>query len=388
MNNFTYRNTTELIFGRGVEEQVGLKVAEYGSRVLVCSYGDAGTSGIVDRVCQRLAANGLFTVMLSGIKPNPTLQSVQEGIRLVRDNRLDFILAVGGGSIIDAAKSVAVGACYAGDFWDLFTGAGEIRQVMKIGVVVTLPASGSESSLGLCITNENLCSKVTLSSELMRPVFALLDPELTCSIPVYHTFCGVADIMSHLLERYFTSIPCTDLTDRMLEGALRSVMKNARIIQSAPDDYDARAEIMLAATIAQNDLLGVGREADWTCHFIAAVISAAYDTAHGAALAIITPSWARYVYRHNLARFVQFAMRVMDVEYEPDAPDRTALEGIDRLENFWNCLSLPSRLKDIGIVSDPELERLADHFDRDFGSIGSIRRIFREDALCILHLAR
>lgn len=391
MQSFTYQNQTKLIFGEGAVTQCGELARSFGQRILVCAYGDKATASILDTVCRSLKEAGLDCQLLTGIKPNPSLDCIEEGIRIVREKNIDFLLAVGGGSVIDTAKSIAVGVYFEGAFWDLVGNDHLIERMMPMGCVVTIPAAGSESSLGLCVTNPAIQAKCTISADVMRPNFAILDPCLTYTLPAYQTFCGAADILSHLMERYFTSVPHNDLTDRLLEGAMKSLIVNTDKLKTDLNDHHARAEIMFCSTLAQNDILGAGREADWGCHYIAALISGAFDTTHGAALALITPWWAEYVLMDNPEIFAQFARRVMDVPDDFGDTVRIAREGIRRMRLFFDSLSLPARLSDLPnplAASKEGIDAMVACYIRDFGSIGSIRRIYAEDVRAILERAR
>ncbi len=393
MQSFTYHNHTKLVFGEGALASTGALAKEYGAtHVLVCAYGDKATAPMVEAACRSLREAGMTYALLTGIKPNPSLECIDAGIEQVRRDHINFLLAVGGGSVIDTAKAIATGVAFEGrKFWDLVGHDEEITTMMPMGAVVTIPAAGSESSLGLCVTNPDIHAKCTISAPVMRPQFAILDPTLTYGLPAYQTFCGIADILSHLMERYFTADPHNDLTDRMLEGAMASVIHNGRILRQNLGDKAARAEIMFAATVAQNDLLGAGRDADWACHYVAALISGAYDTTHGAALALVTPWWMAYVLESAPQRFAQFAVRVMGAAYDFERPLVTAHEGIRRLRAFFDELGLPAHLSDLPdphAATDAGIQEMADCYTRDFGSIGSIRRIYTAEAKAILELAK
>ena len=385
MLNFRFQNQTEIIFGRDTEKTVGEEVAKYAKKVLIVSYGQAFEKSLMDTVKDSLDKQGMEYFELKGIKPNPEETKVQEGIETVREKDIPFILAVGGGSVIDTAKTIGVGAKYNGDFWDLFTGK-PFSETLPTGVILTLPATGSEASNAAIISNEELRSKCGISHDIIRPKFAILNPELTFTLPAFQTSCGVVDMMSHVMERYFSNTNKTDLTDRLCEAILRSVMRNALILLEDPQDYDARAEIMWASTLAHNDLVGTGRSQDWASHMIGHELSAIYDSTHGATLSVITPAWARYVYKNNLSRFVQFAMRVFDVEYDIDDEGRTALEGIHRMEQFFRRLSMPTKMQELGINTDEKFEEMAKKACRH-GPLGDIRKLEAEDVYNIYKLA-
>ncbi|HHV98261.1 MAG TPA: iron-containing alcohol dehydrogenase [Clostridiaceae bacterium] len=389
MNNFVFQNATKIIFGKATENQVGAETAKYSKKVLL-HYGGGSIkkSGLYDRVIKSLRDAGVEYIELSGVQPNPRLSLVREGIELCRKNNIEFILAVGGGSVIDSAKAISIGIHYDGDVWDFYAGKAKVEKAIPVGVVLTIPAAGSESSGSSVITNEDGWYKRGVTSVLMRPKFAILNPELTFTLPPYQTACGTADIMAHIMERYFTNVKNVDLTDRLCEATLKTMIKNVPIALKEPENYDARAEIMWAGTIAHNDLLDTGRIGDWASHDIEHEISGIYDIAHGAGLAIVFPAWMKYVYKHDIDRFAQFAVRVWNVDMDFASPERTALEGIERLKGFFRQIGLPVSLRDANI-GDDRLEEMADK-RTDFGkeTIGNFVELNREDVLNILKLAR
>ena len=389
MLDFTFSNTTKIIFGRGVEEQVGKEAAVWGKKVLL-HYGGGHIvkSGLKGRVVASLQEAGLEIVELGGAQPNPRLSLVKEGIELARKERIDLILAVGGGSAIDSAKAIAMGVPYEGDVWDFYAGKAKLKESLPIGVVLPIPAAGSESSPSTVITNEDGLQKVGFGSILLRPKFALMNPELTFSLPAYQTACGVADMMAHIMERYFTREPDDGFGDHMCEAALRSIIQEAPKAIAEPENYGPRANIMWAGTFAHNDILGVGRSEDWASHNIEHQLSALYDIAHGAGLAIVFPAWMKYVYKQDVNRFVQFAVRVFNVEQDFHNPERTVLEGIRRLEDFFHRIGLPTTLAEAGIAPD----RLAEMADMatagDTVTLGSFMPLAKEDVLAIYELSK
>jgi alcohol dehydrogenase YqhD (iron-dependent ADH family) len=320
------------------------------------------------------------------VVPNPRLSLVKEGIRLVRRHKLAGILAVGGGSVIDSAKAVAIGAPHAGDVWDFYTRKADVKEALPVGVVLTIPAAGSESSNGSVITNEEGWYKRDTGAECMRPRFAIMDPLLTMTLPAYQTACGAADIMAHVMERYFTRVKAVDFTDRLCEATLRTIVRNVPIALAHPDDYDARAEIMWAGTIAHNDLLGTGRIGDWATHLIQHEVGGIYDIAHGAGLAVIFPAWMTFVLHHDVDRFAQFAVRVFDVEHDEASPDRTAREGIRRLRAFWKGIGLPGTLSDMGVGAD-RLDEMA-RKGTENGPVGHFVELGNAEVRAILEIAR
>ncbi len=389
MENFEFLSPTKIIFGRGTEQQVGAETKRQANRVLL-HYG-GGTikrTGLYDRVVDSLHAAGLELVELGGVQPNPRLSLVHEGVRLCREQKVDFILAVGGGSVIDSAKAIALGVPYEGDVWDFFAGEAEPGERVPVGVVLTIPAAGSEASKSAVITNEDGWLKRGLNHELNRPVFAIMNPELTFTLPPYQTACGAADIMAHVMERYFTNVEHVDYTDRLCEATLKTVIQNVPLVLQSPENYAARAEIMWASTLAHNDLLSTGRIGDWASHQIEHELSGIYDVAHGAGLAVVFPAWMRYVYKHDVQRFVQFAVRVWNAEQSFRDPEATALEGIRRMEEFFQSIGLPTTLEKLGVPED-RLEEMAAKCKKPNGdTVGMFVKLTQQDVLEILRLAR
>jgi alcohol dehydrogenase len=389
MEDFIHGSSTRVIFGRGKENEAGRETKRAGgSKVLLLSgQGSVKKSGLLGTVRAALEMEGIEVVEMSGVVPNPRLSLARKGIALARTHAVDFILAVGGGGVVDTAKAIAVGVRYDGDVWDFSSRKTAPRSALPVGVVLTIPAAGSETSQYAVITNDEvpypLKRDVVYSNhELIRPRFAILDPELTLGLPPYQTACGIVDIMSHVIERYFTSTSHVDLTDRLCEATLVSVIENARIVMQEPRNYDARAEIMWAGSIAHNDLLGTGRAGDWSSHAIEHEISALYDIAHGAGLAIVIPAWARHVLRAASARFAQFAVRVWGVQPDPSNLEGTAREGIARMERFFAEIGMPTRLSEVKIDSTrfPEMAEKAE-------KRGSIKMLDVQDVRQVLEAA-
>lgn len=389
MENFTFLNPTKIIFGKNTESQTGSEVKRYASKVLLHFGGSSAVkSGLLDRVRASLKAEGVTVVELGGVLPNPRVALVREGIALCRKEGIGFILAVGGGSVIDSAKAIAVGVPYAGDVWDFYEYVASPGKALDVGVVLTIPAAGSEASNSSVISNDELKLKRGLTNDLLRPRFAIMNPELTYTLPAYQTACGSADIMAHIMERYFTNTEHVDLTDRLCEATLRTMIANVPLALANPDDYGARAEIMWAGTIAHNDILGTGRVGDWGSHGIEHEISALYDVAHGAGLAVVFPSWMRFVYRHDIARFAQFATRVWGVEGDFRNTERTALEGIARLESFFRAIGLPVRLSEMKIGDDRIAEMAEKSVVKGNGFTGNFVRLDAKAVREILMNAR
>ena len=388
MNNFSFQNATKIIFGKGTEENVGEETKLHSDKVLL-HYGGGSIkqSGLYDRVTASLKKSGVAFVELSGVKPNPRLSLVKEGIKICRDNGIKFILAVGGGSVIDSAKAIAVGVPYSGNVWDFYDGKGTPKEALKVATVLTIPAAGSESSPSSVISDDEKQLKRGLTVEIIRPVFSIMNPELTYTLPAYQTACGAADIMAHIMERYFTNTTDVELTDRMCEATMKTLINNVPQILKKPDDYASRADVMWTGCVAHNDILGTGREGDWGSHMIEHEISAIYDVAHGAGLAVVFPAWMKYVYKHNVSRFVQFASRVFNVEIDFYNPEKTALEGIRRLEMFFESIGLPVRLSQMNIKDDKISEMAAKSTQKDSFAVGNFVKLKTSDVAEILKLA-
>jgi len=389
MEDFEFQCPTKIIFGRGVEKKVGEEVGKHSKRILL-HYGGGSIKriGLYDRVVQSLKEAGIEFIELPGVKPNPRLSLVKKGIEICRGEKIDFILAVGGGSVIDSAKAIAVGVPYEGDVWDFYARRAEPKEALPIGVVLTIPGAGSEASPSSVITNEEDWRKLSITTELIRPRFAIMNPEVTFTVPPYQTACGVADIMAHVMERYFTNVRHVDLTDRLCEATLKTLIKNAPIAIKEPNNYDARAEIMWASTVAHNDILGTGRIGDWATHIMEHELSGLYDVPHGAGLAVLFPNWMRYVYKHRVDIFVQFAVRVWNVEPDLESPERVSLEGIERLRAFFKQIGLPTTLRELGIPDD-RLEEMASRCtDNGRSRIGNFVKLSRDDVLNIFMSAK
>lgn len=389
MENFIYYNPTRTIFGKGTENDVGQEAKKYGSRVLLHHYGHdyVKKTGLLGRVADSLKKENLTVFELTGVKPNPRLGDVRNGIEFARKNKVDFILALGGGSVIDSAKTIGIGVPYAGDVWDFFEGRAEVRKSLPVGVVLTLPGAGSESSGSAVITNEKGWYKRSIDGvDAVRPLFAVMNPELTCTLPPYQTASGGCDIMSHTLERYFSVTDHVDLTDKLCEAVLKTIIKNLPIVMENPNDYNARAEIMWAGSISHNDLVGTGRIPSWECHKIEHELSGIYDVAHGAGLTAVTASFMRYVYKERLDMFIKFATRVWNIEYNFDHPEAVALAGIERLEEFFKSVGMPVSLNEMNIGPDRFAE-IAVKCTED-GPVGWFRPLGTDDVVRVLELAK
>ena len=388
MINFTFHNPTKIRFGKGAAEEAGRLASAYGTKILL-HYGGGSikANGLYDTIVKSLADAGLTWVELAGVKPNPRLALVEEGIRICKEQKIDLILAVGGGSTIDSAKAIALGARTDTPVWDYYLGkANKITDALPVGVVLTIPATGSESSDSSVVTNEDTGLKRYVSSPLLYPRFSLLDPEVTFSMPPYQIACGASDILSHLFERYFTRVDHVDYSDRLIEASIKTVLLYGPMALQDPRNYDVRAEIMWVGTVAHNNLLNAGRIGDWASHDIEHELSGMYDIAHGAGLAIITPAWMKYVYKEDIDRFAQLAVRVFDVDLAFSDRDGIVREMIRRLEDWYRRMGLPVRLSEGGIPAD-RLGAMADLCLFGRPSVGNFRKVQAEDVLAIYRLA-
>ena len=392
MENFNYYTPTRVIFGRGTENQTGELVKQQGCRKVLVHYGgnSAKKSGLLDRIFRSLEEAGIDYVSLGGVVPNPRLSLVYEGIELCKKEQVDFILAVGGGSVIDSAKAIGYGMANEGDVWDFYEGKRQATACMPIGTVLTISAAGSEMSNSSVITNENGWLKRGYNTDYCRPKFAVMNPELTMTLPKYQTASGCVDIMMHTMERYFNQSDNMELTDGFSEHLIRTVMKNAKILMEHPDDYNARAEVMWAGSLSHNGLMGCGTDGgDWASHQLEHELGGMFDVAHGAGLAAVWSSWARYVLDARPERFARFAVNVMGVA--PGADDtETALKGISAMEDFYHAVEMPVRVSEMGIdLTEEQMRELAEkcsHFGKR--TIGCVKKLDKEDMYQIYKNAR
>ena len=388
MENFNFYSPTEFVFGTEGELKAGEMVKKYGgSRVLVhFGSNSAKKSGLLDRVCQSLEDEGLFYVLLGGVKPNPRDTLIYEGIEICKNENIDFILSVGGGSCIDSSKGIAAGFYYEGDFWDMYLRKADVKKALPIGTVLTIAAAGSEGSGASVVTKEDGMLKRDIVSDLVRPRFSILNPELTCTLPPYQTACGITDIMAHIFERYFTNSLEVEVTDRLCEGLLLTMIKEALRVIENPNNYEARANIMWAGTVAHNDIVGVGRSQDWNSHGLEHELSGLYDCAHGAGLAVIMPAWMEYVYKHNVMRFCQVATRVWGVQMNFENPEETALAGIREFRKFLRSIGMPLDFEEIGAKAE-DIPVLVEKLGVGDGVRGGFMPLNREDVTNIYKLA-
>jgi alcohol dehydrogenase YqhD (iron-dependent ADH family) len=388
VENFDYCNPTRIVFGKGAEARVGAETAVHARKILFhFGGGSIKASGLYDRVVGSLRAAGVEWVELGGVKPNPRLSLVHEGVRLCKEQKLGLVLAVGGGSVIDSAKGIAMGAVIDHDVWDFYLGKGEPRAALPVGTVLTIPAAGSEASTASVLTREEGLLKRAVNSELIYPRFSILDPELAFTLPRFQVACGAADIMAHLMERYFTTVKHVEFTDRLLEATMKTVAHQVAKVLERPRDYDAWAELMWAGTIAHNNLLNTGRIGDWASHDIEHELSGIYDVAHGAGLAVVFPAWMKHTLARDPARFAQWAARVWNVDLDYWNPEATALEGVRRLEAFFHSMGLGTRLADLKIGGDRLDEMARKCTDGDRRTIGNFVKLDSKAVRRIYELA-
>ncbi|HIT03158.1 MAG TPA: iron-containing alcohol dehydrogenase [Candidatus Caccocola faecipullorum] len=385
MEDFTYYAPTKVVFGRGAENKTGELVAELGCKKILLHYGggSAGRTGLLGRIRASLREAGAGFVELGGVVPNPRLSLVREGIELCRREGVDFILAVGGGSVIDSAKAIGYGAAdeERGDVWDFYARLRAPRACLPVGSVLTIAAAGSEMSPSSVITNEDTETKRGYSNDLCRPKFAVMNPELTMTLPAYQTACGCTDILMHTMERWFGGGGSMELTDGVAAALMRTVIKNAKILMAEPENYDARAEVMWAGSLSHNGLTGCGTDGgDWSSHQLEHELGALFDVAHGAGLAAVWGSWARYVYKENPARFAKFAAEVLDVPRGAD-DEETALAGIAAMEDFYREIKMPVSIRGLGVEpTEAQIKKMsakcaANHPD----GMGKMKKLFEDD---------
>lgn len=389
MDNFTFYSPTYFVFGKNEERNAGHYVKRFGGSKVLLHYGGGSVirSGLLDRVKKSLEEAGISFIELGGVKPNPRSGLVYQGIELCRTQGVDFVLAVGGGSVIDSSKAIAAGTVYNGDFWDFYQGK-LVEKALPVGTILTIAAAGSEGSPDSVITNENGMFKRGATGEGLRPTFSILNPELTQTLPPYQTACGITDIMAHLFERYFTTTKEVEVTDRMIEGLLMTMIHEGPRVIADPNNYEARANIMWAGTMAHNNSCGVGRVQDWASHDIEHELSAEYDCAHGAGLAVVFPAWMKYVYKKDVMRFAQVASRVWGCGMDFARPEKTALTGIAAFQKFLVSIGMPSTLKELGGREEdiPKLAHTACCGDGRKGQIGGFTPLKEMDVANIYRL--
>lgn len=387
MDNFTFYSPTEFVFGRGAVGSTAALLREYGaSRVLmVWGGGSAERSGLLHALREQLSEAGVPFTEMSGVKPNPTDDLVYEGIDKCRADGVDFLLAVGGGSVIDTAKAIAAGVRYDGDFWDFFAGKATVAEALPVGVVLTIPAAGSEGSGNTVITKLDGLHKLSLRTpKALRPRFSVMDPELTYTLPAWQTACGVTDMMAHIMERYFTNTRGTEVPDRMCEGVLKAIIEVAPVAMERPRDYDARANLMWAGTVAHNGTCGVGCEEDWASHYMEHEISALYNVSHGAGLAVVFPAWLTFMARHHTERVAQWARRVWGVG-DGDGQE-VAMEGVTHFKSFLKSIGMPTTFAQLGI-EEPDIDKLVAKLHENKGTlVGNYVKLDRHATRAIYEL--
>ena len=389
MENFSFYSPTKFVFGKETEGKCGALVKEFGGSNVLIHYGGGSVkrSGLLDRVKTSLTDAGVQFCELGGVTPNPRSGKVYEGIDLCKKENVDFILAVGGGSAIDSAKAIAMGVCYDGDFWDFYSGKERPKKALPVGTVLTIAAAGSEGSGDSVITHENGMLKRGASGECIRPKFSILNPQLTTTLPAYQTACGATDIMAHVFERYFTNTTDVQTTDRLCEAVLLSMIEETPKVIKDPNDYQARANIMWAGMVAHNNIVGVGREQDWNSHGIEHELSALYDCAHGAGLAVIMPAWMTYVVDHDVMRFAQMACRVWNCKMDFQNPKKTALEGIAAFRSFLKSIGMPINFSELG-AKESDIPYLVKTFGLgETGKTGGFVQLTSKDVENIYRLA-
>ena len=393
MRDFNYYAPTEVVFGKQSEEQVAHLVKKYGGTKVLVHYGGQSTkrSGLLDKICYLLQKESVDFVMLGGVVPNPRLSLARTGIELCRKEGVNFILAVGGGSVIDSAKCIAYGVGFGGDVWDIYLGKAEPKTMLPVASVLTIPAAGSEMSEASVITNEDGDVKLGYSNNMARPKFAIMNPERTFTLPPYQTAAGVTDMMMHTMERYFTKDDDMDLTTDMAETVLRRMKTAVFDVLKTPEDYRQRAQIMWGGSIAHNGLTGCGVSDDWATHQLEHELSGMFDVTHGAGLAAVWPSWARYVMHENLSRFVRFAVNVMEVPNDFTDPEGTALKGIEAMERFYHAIGMPINIKELigRDITDDEIKEMTRKCSRNYSSTcGCLKVLKAEDMETIYKMAR
>lgn len=387
MDNFNFYSPTEFVFGKGREYDCGMYVKKYGGTKVLIHYGgqSAQKSGLLDRVRNSLKQSGIEYTELGGVQPNPRDTLVYKGIDLCRSENVDFILALGGGSVIDSAKAIAMGVLYDGDFWDFYSGK-KAEKALPVGTVLTIAAAGSEGSGNSVITKEDGMLKRGSGSDVIRPRFSVMNPELTQTLPAYQTACGATDIMAHVFERYFTNTKEVEITDRLCEAVLLTMVKETPRVIADPNNYEARANIMWAGTVAHNNIVGVGRQQDWNSHGIEHELSALYDCAHGAGLAVIMPAWMEFVYKHNVMRFCQMATRVFGCQMNFEDPESTALEGIKAFRTFLHSIGMPINFEQLG-AKEEDIPKLVEKFGIGDGKTGGFVALSADDVAQIYRIA-
>lgn len=389
MENFEFYSPTFFEFGRGAEAKTGELVKKYGGHKVLIHYGGGSVirSGLLDRVKKSLDEAGIEYVELGGVQSNPLSDLVYEGIDLARKENVDFLLPVGGGSTIDSAKGIALGVVYDGDFWDFYDGTHPITtEALPVGVVLTSAATGSEASTDSVVTRKETNLKRCAEGDILRPVFAVMNPEVTMTLPDYQTYSGIIDMFSHCMERYFTTTKEVELTDRLLEALMIVIYRESKRIKEDPNNYEARANIMWCGTQAHNNITGVGRAQDWGTHHLENQLSTFYKCSHGAGLGILHPSWMKYCYKKDIMRFAQFAVRVFGCQMNFENPEETALNGIDKYIEWIKFMGMPTTISEIG-GKEEDIPAMVDDMFNGAPNHGNFLKLTREDAATIYKMA-
>ena len=393
MKDFKFYAPTRVEFGKGSEEKVAELVKQFGGTKVLLHYGgkSAEKSGLLGKVEASLAAAGIEYVKLGGVVPNPRLSLVRKGIEICKAEGIDFLLAVGGGSVIDSCKAISAGRYFEGDVWDLYLKKAHATKYMPIGCILTIPAAGSEMSDGSVITNEDGWLKKDYCVDEFRCKFAIMNPEYTFTLPAWQTACGVTDMMMHTFERYFSKDDDMEVTDSIAEALLRTIMVEAHKVMKNPTDYSSRAQIMWAGTLAHNDLTGCGTSGDWATHCLEHELSGMFDVSHGAGLAALWGSWARYTRSENMSRFARFAVNVMGVPQNFRSQEDTAEAGIQAMEQFFSSIGMPTSIHELigRDITDAEIEEMADKCSNGgSGTIGGLKVLNRQDMINIYKMAK
>ena len=390
MNNFIFQSPTEFVFGKDTENKAGQLCRKYGAKKVLIVYGGGSIirSGLLQRIESSLTSVDIPFMEMGGIQPNPVDKEVYKGIDLVRKNNINFLLAVGGGSVIDTAKAIAAGVPYEGDFWDFYCNKAKVEKALNVGVVLTIPAAGSEGSGNTVITKLEGLHKISLRvPEYLRPAFSIMNPMLTFTLPQSQTVAGICDMMVHISERYFTNTEDVETGDRICEGLYKAIIEEAPKVIANAEDYGARANIMWAGMVAHNWTSAFGMQECWCSHFMEHEISAVYNVTHGAGLSVIFPAWLTYMAKHNVHKPYQFATRVWDVSANPGQKEEVALEGVRRLKQFWSSLGLPVNFKELGI-ENPDIDLLVKKLHENKGElVGSYMQLSKEETKQIYQLA-
>ncbi|HKK95229.1 MAG TPA: iron-containing alcohol dehydrogenase [Anaerovoracaceae bacterium] len=392
MNKFKYYAPTEIIFGKNVEEKVGKELIKSDATKVLIHYGSGSVieSGLMDKVIASIEEAKIEYIMLGGVVPNPRLSKVYEGIDICKEKNVDFILAVGGGSVLDSAKAIAYGAVYEGDVWDFYIGKARVNGALAHGNIITLAATGSETSASSVITNEDTGEKIGVGTDFGRPEFTLMNPELTYTLPKYQTACGIVDIMMHTFERYFSPGGLNEMTDEIAEAVLRNTIKYGKIAMEDPCNYDARSEVFWAGSLSHINLTGLGRMGDWACHRLEHELSGMFDVAHGAGLAAIWGAWARYVYKEDSKRFVRMGEKVFNLKLDQMDDEKAVEIVINTVLDYFKSIEMPTSTTELlnRSLTEEEINTMADMASKNGSkNLGGFKVLEREDMINIFKMS-